>query len=373
MKILNIGPAFPIRGGIATFNETLSLKLKEKGHKVTNYSYRFQYPDFLFPGKTQYVVDGNSPDLDIKTELHSVNFFTWGKTVRNIIREEAEIIIIHYWMPFFAPQLIYFLRKLKHKPAKVILLAHNLIPHEKQPGSRFLTRRLLKNVNGLLSLSDSVKKDALNFRKNLPTLVIPHPVYDVYGKSVPEHEAKSRLNLEENTSYILFFGLIRKYKGLDILLRALPLLKHKKLKLLVAGEFYDSREEYMDLVEELGISDRVSFFGNFIPDHQVKLFFSASELVVQPYRTATQSGVTQIAYHFGVPMVVTRVGGLPEIVEEGKTGFLSEVNENSLALAIDQFFSLKDRRSMQENVLFKAKSFSWNCFAEKLLGFADEL
>ncbi|MCK4921103.1 MAG: glycosyltransferase [Bacteroidales bacterium] len=373
MKIINIGPVFPIRGGIAKFNETLSLKLKEMGHDVVNYSYRYQYPDFLFPGKTQYVKDGNAPDLDIKAELHSINFLSWAKTIRRIIKEEAELIVIHYWMPFFAMQLIYLLRKLRRKPVKVILLAHNLIPHEKQPGTRFLTRNLLKNIDGMISLSASVRKDALSFRKDLSTLVIPHPVYDIYGDAISRTEAKLRLNLEDNISYILFFGLIRKYKGLDILLKAMPLLKNANIKLLVAGEFYDSKEEYLNLAEDLGIRDRVVFYGKFIPDDEVKLFFSASDLVVQPYRSATQSGVTQIAYHFGIPMVVTRVGGLPEIVEDGKTGFLSDVNENSLAEAIDSFFNLDNKSLFEENVLEKAKTFSWQAFSEKLLEFEKEL
>lgn len=373
MKILNIGPSFPIRGGIASFNETLSHKLLEKGNKLVNYSYRFQYPNFLFPGKTQYVKDGTPPALDIKSELHSINIFSWGSSFRKIQKEEADLIIIHYWMPFFAPQLIFLLRKLKRNKAKVILLTHNLIPHERQPGTRFLTRKLLKNVDGMISLSDSVRKDALVFRETLPTLVIPHPVYDLYGESMPKHEARSILHLEENTSYILFFGLIRKYKGLDILMRALPLLKDSKVKLIVAGEFYEPQEDYLTLVDDLGIKERVIFFGNFIANEEVKLFFSACDLVVQPYRTATQSGVTQIAYHFGKPMVVTRVGGLPEIVEEGKTGFLADVNENSLAEVVDHFFSLENRSTLEEKVLEKAKTLSWDSFSDKLLKFVGEL
>lgn len=373
MKIISIGPVFPIRGGIAKFNEALSLKFSGMGHDVVNYSYRFQYPGILFPGKSQYVKEGLKPDLDIKTELHSINFFSWRKTASNIIKEDPDLIIINYWMPFFAMQLVSLVRKFRKKSIKTILLAHNLIPHEKQPGTKILTAKLLQNIDGIVSLSSSVKKDAHSFRENLPSLVIPHPVYDVYGEAIPIKEAKSMLKLDDSISYILFFGLVRKYKGLDLLLKALPLVKSSNSKLLVAGEFYDKMEDYTELIKDLEIKEKVIIYNKFIPDDEVKHFFSACDLVVQPYRTATQSGVTQIAYHFGVPMVVTNVGGLPEIVDEGKTGYLAEVNEKSIAESIDKYYTLNSKDELVENVKTKAKSFSWQSFCEKLLDFSSEL
>lgn len=373
MKIISIGPVFPIRGGIAKFNEALSLKLAGMGHDVVNYSYRFQYPGFLFPGKTQYVKEGIKPDLDIKTELHSLNFFSWRNTAGKIVKEDPDLIIIHYWMPFFAMQLVSLARKFRKKSIKTVLLAHNLIPHEKQPGTKILTAKLLRNIDGIISLSSSVKKDALDYREDLPSLVIPHPVYDVYGEAIPVKEAKSLLTLDDSISYILFFGLVRKYKGLDILLKALPLVKSSNIKLLVAGEFYDKMEDYTVLIKNLGIKEKVIIYNKFIPDDEVKHFFSACDLVVQPYRTATQSGVTQIAYHFGVPMVVTNVGGLPEIVEEGKTGYLADVNEKSIAESIDKYFSLDSKDELINSVKTKAKSFSWQSFCKKLVEFSSEL
>lgn len=373
MKILSIGPAFPLRGGIAKFNESLSIQLGKEGHEVVVFTYRYQYPSFLFPGKSQFIQNGTPPDLDIRSDLHSINLFTWRGTCKRILDENPDLVIVHYWMPFFAPQLNYLLGRLKRKRKKVILLAHNLMPHERQPGTRYLTGKLLSRIDGLLCLSSSVQTDALNIRDSLKTLVIPHPVYDVYGEREEREHAIKALGLQEDYRYLLFFGLIRAYKGLDLLLKAIPEMERKDIKILVAGEFYESRENYRELIDDPSIAERLLIKDSFIPDDDVRHYFCAADLVVQPYRTATQSGVTQIAYHFGIPMIVTRVGGLPEIVVDGSTGYVTGKEPEEIAEAVNRFYREDRLAAFKENVLLRSADFSWKAFCEKLTEFARSL
>ena len=373
MKIISIGPAYPLRGGIAKFNEALSKTLREMGHDVTLYSYRYQYPAFIFPGKTQYSTDDSPPDLLIKNEIHSLNFLSWKTTGNRILREVPDIIIVHYWMPFFAPVLGSILKYLKKKKVKIFLLAHNLIPHESQPGTKFFTKRLLKQIHGMICLSQSVKEDAHLFKPELPVEVLPHPVYSIYGDPISRKEALKKLNLKEDPKYLLFFGLVRKYKGLDILLHALPLVKNNEWRLIVAGEFYENREYYDEIIEKYNLEAKITIYDKYIPDHDVGALFSMAELVVQPYRSATQSGVTQISYFFGVPMIVTNVGGLPEIIDHGKTGYVVPPEPHWIAKAIDEYFSRNDRERMREAVMEKKKEYSWESFAGKMMHFIEEM
>ncbi len=373
MKILSIGPAYPLRGGIAKFNETLCENLEKSGHQVLIYSYKFQYPSFLFPGKTQYSEEKRETKLDIHSELHSLNFLGWKKTARKIIKEEPEVVLIHYWMPFFALQLNYILKKLKNKNIRILLLSHNLIPHEKQPGTLYLTKKLLNGIHGLVCLSDSVKEDAQKLRGDIKCLVQPHPVYDIYGKKVSREEALNYLKLPSEFRYILFFGLIRDYKGLDLLLKAIPGLKKENIKLIIAGEFYGKREIYTQIIEKEKIQEKIILSDGFVPDSEVKYYFSLADLVVQPYKTATQSGVTQIAYHFDNPMIVTRVGGLPEIVEDGKSGFVVNTDPASISQAINDFYSKNLYKEFSENVSKRKAEFSWLSFTRNLVKFIRDL
>ncbi len=374
MKILSIGPAHPLRGGIARFNESLAMHLQQDGNEVEIISYRFQYPALLFPGKSQYS-NGEAPaGLRIDARIHSLSPFNWRRVSGEVIRRQPRLVIIHYWMPFFAPAMGYIAGRIKKKPGiTVLLLAHNLIPHEHQPGTVFLTRRLLRNVNGLVALSGSVVRDAKKILPGLPAIVIPHPVYDSYGEKEDRATSLSHLGLSTGKKYILFFGLVRKYKGLDILLRALPLVKTEDLAVLVAGEFYDKKEEYLALADELNIRHMIILRDEYIPDDEVKYYFSAADLVVQPYRSATQSGVTQIAYHFEVPMVVSDVGGLPEIVEDGVTGFVVRPEPEEIAGAIDRFFFSPDKEKFIAGVRKRKKDFSWVSFTGRLLAFTGSL
>lgn len=373
MKIISIGPAYPLRGGIAKFNEALSATLVAKGHDIKIFSYRYQYPSFIFPGETQYSTEEPILKLNIESNIHSMNFLSWKISAWKIYRDSPDLVIVHYWMPFFAPVMSSILKFLKNRSIKVILLAHNLIPHEKQPGTEFFTGRLLKQVHGMVCLSASVVEDAHFFRPNLPVKLLPHPVYNIYGEKVDRHEALQKLKLSDEHKYLLFFGLIRKYKGLDLLLHALPMVKEKGWKLIVAGEFYENREEYDAIIDKYSLEDKTIIYDKYIPDREVGLLFSVADLVVQPYRTATQSGVTQISYYFGIPMIVTNVGGLPEIVDHGKTGYVVPPEPHWIAKAIDEFYSRNDHDSMEKAVLEKKAEYSWEFFAEQLMKFVEEL
>ena len=374
MKILSLGPAYPLRGGIADFNESLSAALAGKGNELIVFSYKLQYPGFLFPGKTQYSDSPEPSGLDIRSQVNSISLINWMRVVEQINAEDPEILIIHYWMPFFIPALGYICHRIRaRKTIKIILLAHNLIPHEPQPGTRFLTRYLIRNIDGLVALSSKVREDALYFRENLPSVVLPHPVYDKYGEKTGRKEALDKLGLSTDSSYLLFFGLIRKYKGLDLLLKAMKYLKDEPIKLIIAGEFYGKKDEYQSIIDEADLNKQIMIRDEFIPDDEVKYYFSASDLVVQPYRSATQSGVTQIACHFEKPAVVTRVGGLPEIVEDGVTGYITDLQPESIAEAIRRYFANPEKEKMKEEIRRKKGEFSWESFVERFLEFAGTL
>jgi len=373
LKIISLGPAYPIRGGIAKFNESLCASLVKQGHDVSLLSYKFQYPGFLFPGKTQYANDNKPPeDLNIQSLLHSLSPFNWKKTAKAIINSQPDILIVHYWMPFFAPALGYVIRKVKKRMnsgTKVVIIAHNLIPHEWQPGSMVLNRYLLSKTDLVVTLSDSVSADAEIIRPGISRLVLPHPVYDAYGKKIERTKALQALNLPVTKKYILFFGLIRKYKGLDLLLKAMKYIEDPELHLIVAGEFYDEKDQYDAIIDEEDIIGKVTMINEYIPDNEVNIYFSAADLIVQPYKTATQSGITQIAYHFDLPMIVTRVGGLPEIVPDGECGYLVEPEPLSIANGIQRYFSHPEKDNFIQNVQKKKKEFSWENFSKKILAF----
>lgn len=374
MKIISIGPAHPLRGGIAKFNEALSRALISGDQDLLIYSYKFQYPDLIFPGKTQFSDDPPPSGLDIRNEIHSVNIINWRLSAEKIIREKPDLVIVHYWMPFFAPALSSILRIIRKKGIKGILLAHNLIPHESQPAAEFFTRRLLKNINGMVCLSKSVREDAHRFRPDLPVRVMPHPVYTNYGEKISRAEAVKALKLSPDYRYLLFFGLVRKYKGLDLLLHAMNEMENREgWKLIIAGEFYDDREFYDEIIDKYTLENRVVIFDYYIPDKDVNLLFSVADAVVQPYRSATQSGVTQVSHYYGVPMIVTNVGGLPEIISHGKTGYVVPPEPHWIAKAIDEFLKREDLEDMRNSVYKKKEEYSWESFAQKLIEFVKEI
>lgn len=363
MKITLLGPAYPYRGGLAAFNERLALQLSSECKEVDIRTFTLQYPKFLFPGKTQYT---NSPPPDgikITRQLSSVNPFSWIRTGFKIKKEKADILLIRYWIPFLAPALGTVARIVKsNKYTVIISVIDNAIPHEKHPGHLLLTRFFMNSLDGAIALSDSVQREVESFRKDIPVCVAPHPLFDSYGIKMSRSEALAELKLDPDYTYLLFFGFIRNYKGLDILLQAFSdkRLRTKKLKLIVAGEFYEEEAPYKKLAADSGAANDILFYDHYIPDKEVGHFFCAADLVVQPYKSATQSGVTQIAYYFDKPMLVTDVGGLKEIVNHGKCGYVVEPDPKSIADSILDFIDNKRGSSFTECVKKEKEKFSWN-------------
>lgn len=364
MKVLVIGPAYPYRGGLSAFNERMAMQFKSEGHEVKLFTFTLQYPSFLFPGKTQYS-DGSAPsELNIKRGINSVNPANWLRQGIEMRNEDADLAVISYWMPFMSPCLGTIARMLrKSGKTKVVAVLHNVVPHEKQVFSKALSRYFVSSVDGFVYLSRSVGDDLKVFDAIKPRVFSPHPVYDNFGEKLSRSEALKELGLDASKRYLLFFGFIRDYKGLDLLLKAMaePCLQAEKdVELIVAGEFYGNEEKYKTLERDLGLQGKVRWFSDFIPDEKVKLFFSAADLIVQPYKSATQSGVTQIAYHFEKPMVVTNVGGLPEIVPDGKAGYVVEPSPKSIAAVICGFMAQNDRDCFIQGIKQEKQKYSWS-------------
>ena len=363
MKTIKIiGPAYPFRGGIATTNERLAQEFISMGYEVDIETYTVQYPSFLFPGKTQFNTKPSPENLTIRRTVNSVSPLSWIKVGRRISLEVPDLVIIRYWIPFMAPCLgtiAGLIRKNKH--TIIICLADNIIPHEHRPGDRLLTNYFIQRINGLIAMSKSVLTEALSFRKNLSMEYCPHPIFDNYGENIPSDVAKLKLKLDKNTKYLLFFGFIRDYKGLDLLINAFADERLRKfpVKLLVAGEYYSSPEPYLKLIADKKLEGLIELRTEFIPDDEVNLYFSAADMVVQPYKSATQSGVTQIGYHFNKPMLVTNVGGLSEIIPDGKIGYVVEPDIQQIADALYDFYENNRIAEFEINIIEEKKKFSW--------------
>ena len=363
MKTIKIiGPAYPYRGGIATTNERLAQEFLSMGFDVDIETFTVQYPSFLFPGKTQYNLKEAPEGLTIKRTINSIDPLNWIRVGRRIRREKPDLVIIRYWLPFMAPSLgtiAGLIRKNRH--TKVICLADNIIPHEHRPGDQLLTNYFIQRIDGLIAMSKSVLTDGQSFRKDLPVGYCPHPIFDNYGQRLSFETAKEKLNLDVNTNYLLFFGFIRDYKGLDLLLNAFADTRLRKfpVKLLVAGEYYSSPEPYLELIKKNGLEDLIELRTDFIADEEVNLYFSAADMVVQPYKSATHSGVTQIGYHFNKPMLVTNVGGLAEIIPDGKIGYVVEPESQKIADALVDFYANDRMAEFEANMVEEKKKFSW--------------
>ncbi len=358
-----IGPAYPYRGGIATTNERLAEEFISMGFDVEIETFTVQYPSFLFPGKTQYNLKPAPKNIVIQRTINSISPLNWQSVGRRIRHEKPDLVIIRYWLPFMGPCLgtIAGLIK-KNRHSKIICLADNIIPHEHRPGDRVLTNYFIQRIDGLIAMSKSVLTDAVTFRKNLALGYCPHPIFDNYGERLSFELAKQKLKLEINTRYLLFFGFIRDYKGLDLLLNAFADERLRKfpVKLLVAGEYYSSPEPYLKLIKDNNLEDLIELRTGFIADEEVNLYFSAADMVVQPYKSATQSGVTQIGYHFNKPMLVTNVGGLSEIIPDGKIGYVVEPEIQKIADALVDFYENERRTEFETNIVEEKKNFSWS-------------
>lgn len=374
-NILIIGPAHPLRGGLASYNERLAREFQREGHACALYTFSLQYPGFLFPGTTQYSSEPAPENLAIHVKLNSINPFNWWQCGRNIRQMNPDIIVVRYWLPFMGPCLGTVLRLIKkNKHTKVICIADNIIPHEKRPGDDLFTRYFLKPIDGFITMSQKVLND-LKPLSNKPAQFIHHPLYDNFGNALPRAEALQHLSLNPERRWMLFFGFIRPYKGLKLLLEAMHRLKtsgwleKEKVSLLIAGEFYDDPAPYHQLIEQYQLQHEISLHTDFIPDSEVRYYFSAAERVVQPYLHATQSGVTPLAYHFNLPMLVTRVGALADLVPNS-IGEVAEPNAESLAQHIQHLFE-RDTKSMQEAIEHEKGQYAWSNITRAILSLAE--
>jgi len=369
MKILLIGPAYPLRGGIAQFLALLYKSLKEAGHDVVFHRFIRQYPKFLFPGKTQQEEGAPAFELESIPSLDPMNPFNWPLAAWRIAREKPDLVVLKWWMPFFGPSYIVSLWLAKVLcGCKVMFIVDNAIPHEKRPGDMLITRVGFGISDYFLVMSESVKADLLSIKQDARYVHTPHPLYDVFGKPKGKEDAKKALGVEGPV--LLFFGFVRAYKGLHVLLDAMPeVLGLMKATLLVAGEFYEDKSSYIKKTEDLGIAGSVVILDRYIPNEAVAGYFSAADLLVLPYRSATQSGITQIAYVFDLPVVATNVGGLPEVVKDGETGYLVPPDDpHALAEAIVRYFRETDREEMKECIQAEKRRFSWEEMVNKIEG-----
>ncbi len=344
-KIIIIGPAYPLRGGLATFNQRLALEFQHMGHSCILYSFSLQYPGFLFPGKTQYTDEPAPEGLTIKTVINSINPLNWIR-VGNMLREEKpDIILVRFWLPLMGPALGNILRRArKNRATRIVCLADNIIPHEKRPGDVIFTKYFLRSCDAFITMSEKVMADLRLFEKTKPAQLVQHPLYDNFGDKMPQQEARQHLKLPADKKIILFFGFIRHYKGLDLLLEAVALLRDQGMlsdfRAVIAGEFYEEERKYQELIDRLGIRELLILRTDFIPDSEVRYYLGAADVLVQPYRSATQSGITPLAYHFERPMVVTNVGGLPALVPDRKAGLVVAPEPAAIAEGIRSFYEL---------------------------------
>ena len=364
-----VGPAYPLRGGIADFNEALCKAMIDEGFQTSIVSFYLQYPKILFPGKTQ-VTGGVAPaNLEIASLISSVNPLSWLKAAAFIKKQKPDFVVIRYWLPFMSPALSTIARRIRKAGIKVIAITDNVIPHEKRVGDHALTQYFVNSCDAFIAMSQTVVDDLKKFTASKPVYFSPHPVYDIFGEKITKEEARSKLGMGIGEKVILFFGFIRPYKGLDLLLNAMAdeNVRSIKIKLLVAGEFYGDEVNYRRMIAELRISENVILHSTYIPKEDVKNYFCAADLVVQPYRTATQSGITQIAYHFERPMLVTNVGGLAEIVPDGKVGYVVAVDAGEIAGSIVDFYKSGREEEFHLNTSKEKERFSWKSFVNRIL------
>ena len=371
MKIIIIGTAYPYRGGgLATFNERLANEYISQGHDVEIFTFTLQYPSFLFPGKTQYSDEPAPPGLKITRAINSINPFNWFKVGKRIREKQPDLVLIRFWIPFMAPCLGTIARRIrKNNKIRIISILDNIIPHEKRIGDHVLSQYFLDSVDGFVVMSKSVLNDINAFKTEKPRVFSPHPLYDNFGEKVSREEALEKLSLDRSQRYILFFGFIRDYKGLDLLLKAYAdeRFRSQNVKLIVAGEFYNNPEQYFRLEKELGLEGNIIWLNDFIPNSEVRYYFNAADIIVQPYKSATQSGVTQIAYHFEKPMLVTNVGGLPEIVPDGKVGYCVNTNEKEIADALIDFYQNKRFENyFTDNIIKEKEKYAWSKMTETI-------
>ena len=360
-KVIIIGSAWPLRaGGLATFNERLAKQFIQEGFDTSIYTFSLQYPNFLFPGSTQLSNEPAPTHLIIKACINSINPLNWLKVGNELRKFKPDYIVVRFWMPFFGPCLGTILKLVnRNKFTQIICIADNVIPHEKRMGDTLLTKYFFSSIHRFVTMSEKVNQDLKTFTKK-PSINIVHPIYDNFGDIISKEEARKHLDLPVNEKIILFFGFIRKYKGLDLLLEAMnkASIKEANIKLLIAGEFYDNKEEYELIIAKYNLANSLYLRTQFIDNSEVKYYLSASDFVIQPYKNATQSGVTPLAYHFEKPMLVTNVGGLANLVPHMEVGIVTEPNADSIAAGILKLYELGETHFLK-HLCEEKKKFSW--------------
>jgi D-inositol-3-phosphate glycosyltransferase len=373
-KILIIGPAFPFRGGgITTFNERLAREFKHMGHECDILSFSLQYPSFLFPGKTQYSTEQAPTDLTIFSLINSVNPLNWIKVGNRFRKAQYDIVVFRYWMSFMAPAFGTIARLIKrNNHTRILAITDNIIPHERKFFDTPFTKYFLNTCDGFLTMSQSVLEQLKQLDQHKPATYVPHPMYDMFGPEISKQEARKKLNIAVNDKVLLFFGFIRRYKGLGLLLEVFADARIKQLgcKLIVAGEFYEDPQPYLAQINQHGLQDTIILSNDFIPNAEVSTYFCAADGVIQTYLNATQSGVTQIAYFYNKPMIVTNVGGLAELIPHGKVGYVVDVNKDAIVNAILQYFTEQKEAAFTEQLKVEKQKFTWKYLCSELLKLA---
>jgi glycosyltransferase involved in cell wall biosynthesis len=360
-KVIIIGSAWPLRaGGLATFNERLAKQFIQEGFDTSIYTFSLQYPSFLFPGSTQLSNEPAPTNLKIKACINSINPLNWLNVGNELRKLKPNYIVVRFWMPFFGPCLGTILRIVnRNKFTQIICIADNVIPHEKRLGDKVLTKYFFSSIHRFVTMSEKVNEDLKTFTQK-PSINIVHPIYDNFGDIVTKEEARKYLDLPVNEKIILFFGFIRKYKGLDLLLEAMNdiRIKEANIKLLIAGEFYDNKEEYETIISKYNLANSLYLRTQFIDNSEVKYYVGAADFVIQPYKHATQSGVTPLAYHFEKPMLVTNVGGLADLVPHLKVGVVTEPDAHAIASGIIQLYEFGETHFLK-HLCEEKKKLSW--------------
>ncbi|MGZ5191499.1 MAG: glycosyltransferase [Flavisolibacter sp.] len=374
MKIIIIGPAYPLRGGLSTFNHRLAKQFIDEGHDCSIVSFSLQYPSFLFPGTTQYSTEPQSDNIKVLSLINSINPLNWISVGKKLRRESADIVVVRYWLPFMGPALGTILRSIKkNKHSRIICIADNVRPHEKRPGDVSFTKYFIKSCDAFITMSEKVLADLKQFDNKKTARLVSHPLYDNFGDVIPKNEARKILGLPQDEKIILFFGFIRRYKGLDLLLNAMTddRIRKENIKLLIAGEFYEDEKPYFELIKDHNLDEQVILRTHFIPDNEVRNYLCSCDCVVQPYRSATQSGVTPLAYHFEKPMIVTNVGGLPSLVPQEKSGLVCEPDPEDIASSILRFYQLGENYFIP-HLREEKQKYSWNNLTKSIIELTKE-
>ncbi len=375
-SVVIIGPAHPLRGGLASFNERLAVQFQNEGWSTNIYTFSLQYPNFLFPGTTQYSSEPAPSNLEINVCINSINPFNWLKIGKLLKNAKPDLILVRYWLPFMGPCLGTILNQVrKNKHTKIVCIADNIIPHEPKFYDNTCTKYFIKSIDAFVTMSDKVLADLRTFT-NKPAQKVIHPLYDNFGAAINQQLAQGKIGINKNQKTVLFFGFIRQYKGLDLLIDAVSILKNEQpdfynnLQVVIAGEYYENAEKYQQQIQQLNVTDAIIEKTNFIPDSEVRNYLCSADVVIQPYKNATQSGVTPLAYHFEKPMIVTNVGALPSNVPHGKVGLVCEPNAIDIAAAIQAFFQL-NYEALIANLQEEKKKYSWEKLTQTIVNLTE--